>query len=401
MQVAIVLVALFGCVALGTEVVYALFKSRHMQSAADSSALAAATAQARGYPTDYATEALAVASAGGFVSGQDSTTVTVNSPPTQGAFVTRTDAVQVVISQPQDLALIGLFRDGPVTVTARAVALIGAGTMCALSLDSSASGAVSGSGGAIANLIDCGIAVNSSSSTAVSLTGGASITALQASIVGNYRLSGGATITATDGITTHATPTADPYAGVSVPTIGTCTKNNYNASGGKVETLTAGVYCNGMSLSGGSNITLSPGVYIIDRGGLSISGGSTLTGNGVTIVLTSSTGGNYGTVSFSGGSNVNISAPTSGPTAGLAFFQDPNAPTSGSNDFTGGNSQIINGAVYFPRQAVRYTGGASVANQCTQVIARTITFTGGSTLRPNCAGRGTLSIGSAPSRLVE
>jgi hypothetical protein len=401
-QIAIMLVALLGFVALGTEIVFTLFKSREMQSATDSAALAAATARMRGYPVDYVTEALAVASASGFIAGQDGTTVTVNYPPASGGFQGKPEAVEVIISQPQTLAIVNLLRDGSVVVTARAVAVIGSsGRFCALSLDGAASGAVSGSGGATVDMIDCGLAVNSASDHAVSLSGGANITALQLSIVGGYSLSGGAFITATDGITTHAAPTSDPYANIPVPAFGACNKNNYSASGGKVETLSPGVYCNGMSLSGGSVITLNPGVYTIDRGSLSVSGNSSLSGNGVTIVLTSSTHSNYGTVSFSGGAIVNITAPSSGPTAGLAFFQDQAAPTSGSNNFSGGNAQVINGALYFPRQAIRYSGGSSTDGKCTQLIARTMSFTGNATLRLNCEGMGTSPIGAGATRLVE
>lgn len=400
-QAALALIVLLGGIALGTEVVYAMFKQRQMQSAADSAALAAATARVRGYPASFTAEAVAVAGASGFPDGEDGIAVAVISPPTQGTFATRPDAVEVVISQPQTLSLIGLFREDPVTVRARAVALIGAGTMCALSLDPSDSGAVRGSGGAAINLEDCGLAVNSSSGTAVTLSGGASITASDVNIVGDYTLSGGATITADNGIVTGSAPFADPYAGVAVPAVGPCDFNNYKASGGTVDSLSPGVYCKGIKLSGGSQITLAPGIYILDRGDLEISGGSTLTGDGVTIVLTSSTGSQYGEVSFSGGAVVQISAPSDGPTAGIAFFQDRDAPSSGSNEFTGGDTQVINGAVYFPSQEIRYSGGATLANECTQLIARTIRFSGGATLRPNCAGYGTLPISSAPARLVE
>jgi Flp pilus assembly protein TadG len=59
--VAITLVVLIGFVALGTEVVSLLMTSRQMQAAADSAALAAATARTLGYPTAYANEAVALA----------------------------------------------------------------------------------------------------------------------------------------------------------------------------------------------------------------------------------------------------------------------------------------------------------------------------------------------------
>jgi hypothetical protein len=99
---------------------------------------------------------------------------------------------------------------------------------------------------------------------------------------------------------------------------------------------------------------------------------------------------------------VSITAPTSGPTAGLAFFQDRNAPSSGTDNFSGGTTQIITGAIYFPHQAVNYSGGASAGgSSCTQLIAYTMTFSGGSTFNNTCAGVGTAAIGGGNSRVIE
>ncbi|MGA7323849.1 MAG: hypothetical protein WBX25_05070 [Rhodomicrobium sp.] len=145
---------------------------------------------------------------------------------------------------------------------------------------------------------------------------------------------------------------------------------------------------------------MAPGVYYIKSGTFSIAGGSTVTGSGVTIVLTSNTSG-YATASISNGSSVSLSAPSTGITAGIVFFSDRNAPTSGTINFSGGTSEAFTGALYFPTQQVVYSNGASAA-ACTQLIAWHIQFTGGSQFNSNCAGIGTSSIGtSAASQLAE
>lgn len=401
-QTALMLVLLLGFAALGTEIVLMLLTARHMQSAADSAAFSAATARTRGYPADYVTEANGVAAASGFPAGQDGTTVAVNVPPTQGSFRGNEDALEVIISQPQALPLVGLFRAGVLTVSARAVAVTGGtGKFCALSLNRSASAAVSANGTVGVNFIDCGLAVDSAAANALTLTGGASVTALQVQTVGGYSLSGGATLTASEGISTRSSSIPDPYAGVAVPPIGPCTKTGYKVTGGASVTLSPGVYCNGIVATGNSRIRLNPGTYIIDRGSLSVSGGSSLSGTGVTFVLTSSTGSNYATVAFSGGAAIDLTAPQSGDLSGLAFFQDRRAPTGVTNKFTGGTSQIINGALYLPRQTINYAGGGSQQSQCTQIIADKITFSGNATLRLNCEGMGTTPVGYGPAQLVE
>ena len=82
MQVAILLIAIIGCVVLGTEILVLLLVSRQMQSAADTVALAAATAKAVGHPTSYAQDVASVAAATGFFNGQNDATVTINTPYT-------------------------------------------------------------------------------------------------------------------------------------------------------------------------------------------------------------------------------------------------------------------------------------------------------------------------------
>jgi hypothetical protein len=165
-------------------------------------------------------------------------------------------------------------------------------------------------------------------------------------------------------------------------------------------TLDPGVYCGGLSLSGGANVTLNPGTYIMDGGTFSISGNSTISGAGVTIVLTSSSGSDYATVSIAGGAHVNLSAPTSGNMAGLAFFQDRNAPSGVHNDFNGGETMNIEGAIYMPKQTVNFAGGTNTGNGCTQIVADEIAFKGNANVEANCTGKGTASM-VEPPRLVE
>ncbi len=158
-----------------------------------------------------------------------------------------------------------------------------------------------------------------------------------------------------------------------------------------------------MNLSGGASLTLGPGSYVIDRGSLSMSGNSTLIGSGgVTIVLTSSTGSSYATMNISGGSTLTLVAPTAGATAGLAIYQDRNAPTTGSDSISGGSAQNITGAIYFPSQTVTYSGGGSAGGaSCTQIVAYKITFSGNSNFNSNCNGVGVATIGTSSGQLVE
>src|SRR5262249_5948139 len=143
------------------------------------------------------------------------------------------------------------------------------------------------------------------------------------------------------------------------------------------------------------NVTLQPGIYYIDQGSFSVNGGATVTGNGVTIVFTSSTGSNYADATINGGATVNITAPTTGPTAGIAIFGDRNMPTGTPFKFNGGASQIFTGAIYVPKGDVQFAGGANTSKACTQLVGDKVTFTGNASFAINCSGTGTKSIASA------
>ena len=407
---ALSLTGMLGCAGLATELGFWYVQKRSMQGAADSAAFSAAIALAAGENSSlFQTEAQSVAATYGFVSGSDGVTVTVNNPPASGPNTSVSSAIEVIISQPQNLMIAQLFLSIGPTIQARAVAVAGtAGNGCVLALDTANVTDDEVSGGAKLNLNNCNVYINSSSTQALQMSGGASINAVSAFITGNVSTSGGASLNTTKGTFTGVAPISDPYAGVSIPSYSGCNQTNYTLSSGASSTLSAGssgvyVFCNGLNLSGGASLTLNPGIYVINSGSFNLSGGATFNATGgVTIVLTSSTGSSYATANISGGSNVNITAPTSGQTAGLALFQDRNAPSSGTDSFSGGATQNITGAIYFPHQAVNYSGGtATGGSDCTQLIAYTMTFTGGSTFNNSCAGVGTAPIGGGNSKIVE
>lgn len=401
-MLALMLTMLIGFTALGTEVAFALYKQRQMQSVATAAALGGAAALMTGHPANPATEAAAIAATAGFVDGTGGVTVTVNHPPLSGAHIGNTSAVEVIVAQPRILPLSGLFVAKSWNISARAVATQGnnAGD-CILTLDTSTLSVDSVGNGANVLLNKCGMAVNGTGTSALSVTGGATLTAQSVTVVGLTRVSNGGSIVTTNGVKTLQSPVANPYASKQIPSSAGCNHNNLNlAWAASPQVLTPGVYCNGLSMGNGAIVVMNPGVYIINGGSFAVQGGITLTGTGVTIVLTGS-GGNYATVTISNGVNVTLSAPTTGTTAGLVFFADPNAPNTLTSSVVGGASVKLTGALYFPTQTVNYSNGTTTTATCTQLVAWQVTFTGGASFNSNCATAGTGSIGTSPSQLVE
>jgi hypothetical protein len=372
-----------------------------MQAAADAGALGAAAALQAGDATGYVAEAKAAVAANGFTDGAAGVTVTVNKPPSTGNFKGNASTVEVVIQQPQTAVFSSLFLASAPIVSTRAVALQGkTGNDCVLALDTGASASTFGNGTTNVNLVGCSLAVNSNSSSALNLVGGATVTADAASIVGGYVDSGNATITTTHGITTGAAAVADPYANVAIPPFSGC--NSLSLQPHATTSVSGGaVFCNGVSLNAGMTLNLSDGIYFIDRGSLTVNGGATLNVSNATVVLTSSSGSNYATVDVHGGATINATAPSTGATAGLAFFQDRNAPKGGANNFSGGTTQNIEGALYFPNQIVNFAGGTQTGHGCLQIVADEVDFKGNANLETHCTGTGVAAIGGSSSKLVE
>jgi Flp pilus assembly protein TadG len=388
--VALAMPVMLGLTAFAVDVSQWSSKKNAIQAAADNSVLSAVmtAAQAGSTLAQITNQANAVAAATGFTNGASGVTVTVNNPPTSGPNSANTSAYEVIITQPQTRYFAVLLGTAP-TVSGRAVALVGSKPACLLALDTTASSAITMSGGASVGAPNCAVAANSSSGTAVTGSGGASLSAANLNIVGNYSTSGGFTIAPSTKIKTGAPATADPYASLAVPAVGACTPPTpgaYTLSGGSSATINPGVYCGGINLSGGATLTMNPGVYIMNGGSFSMSGGTTVTASGVSIVLTNQPGGSgsWGTVSLSGGAHLTLTPPTSGPMQGVAFYVDRNAPTSGSDNFSGGAHMVITGSIYVPSQHVSYSGGAAAGSGCLQLIARTISFSGGSSFGTSC-----------------
>jgi hypothetical protein len=148
---------------------------------------------------------------------------------------------------------------------------------------------------------------------------------------------------------------ADPTGGVT----GSCSANTCNP----------GVYSSTLSLN--ATTTLNPGVYILN-GGIKVTGNNTkITGNGVMLFI-----GDGGSFDLGGGSNVNLTPPTSGPYKNILVFQS--RTNNSALKITGGSSAglTFGGILYAPAssQVTLSTGGAALA--VTAVVAQNVKVAG-------------------------
>ena len=102
--------------------------------------------------------------------------------------------------------------------------------------------------------------------------------------------------------------------------------------------------------------------------GTNIVNTATVTGTGVTFILTSTNASNnpssIGQVTVNGGATMQLSAPTSGPYAGILFYQDRRAPNVDGNRINGNSSSSYQGAFYFPGQGMDFNGTAGISAAC-------------------------------------
>jgi hypothetical protein len=180
---------------------------------------------------------------------------------------------------------------------------------------------------------------------------------------------------------------SDPLAYVQAPTVGSCAHTNFRLSGttGSVTTpyeLYAGTYCGGIAVTGNAWMHFNSGTYVLAGGGMNISSNTVMTGTAVTFYNTTGTGG-YGAISMNGNTSANLSAPTSGPLAGILFFQDRSIPsTAASSTISGNSTSTFDGALYFPTTQVTF-GGNSSANGYSIVVADRLMLSGNSTVGNN------------------
>ena len=380
----IVLVALCAVIALALDAGYLFDDKRRAQTAADAAALAGAEELKRGDTAGVVGAGDQAATTNGFTDGASGTTVTVNNPPTSGRYAGDAAFVEAIVTRSRPNLFMSLVGYQTGAVGARAVAGWANSTNCIYALNPTAQFGLKVSGGG-ALTAQCGVVVNSNTSMALNCGGGGNVVATSTTVTGgNSGCAGPATPQ------TSIPPSPDPLADRTDPcTLGylqgkctTCSKccdyNNTHVNG-KTTSLGPGVYCGGITVSNGGNATFTAGTYVLEGGGLNVSGQSSLNGTSVTFYNTG-TNKTYGPISISGGTVGSLTAPTSGPMEGMLFFQDRTITSNATNMLSGQTTLSYAGVLYFPTTALSFSGGGSATAAYTILVADTITITGQSTI---------------------
>jgi hypothetical protein len=216
-QMGLIIASLIGMGALASEIGFVTYKHRQMQSAADAAAFGAAIALSQSPPGNFTLQAKALTAAVGFVDGTSGVTVTVNKPPASGNFAGQAGYVEVIITQPQTLSIVGAVNSltgsanptGLFTLGVQAVAGTGLANICMLALATTGP-AFQLNGNVTVGNPSCGIADNSASNPSTDIKGGS------ATIQGQFSSNGPQNQNGNNASFPNATPktgvtTTDPY----------------------------------------------------------------------------------------------------------------------------------------------------------------------------------------------
>lgn len=371
---AIMLPLVVGGAGFGVETTYWYLTKLQLQTAADTAAFAGAMEKRSG-STDsvITTTATAAATENGFDPSVG--TIAVNTPPLTGSAGNR--AVEVILNRTATRFFTQIFTTSAVNMSARAVAKYeDAGEACVLALSYTAPKAALFSGTSNVSLTACSVMSNSMAVDALTVQGSAQLTTECAYATGTVVLNNGVTMSCDEALS-GVSPVADPFKNLATPTPSGPCKNTPNGNPASTS-LTAGYYCNGMTMKG--NVTLGSGVYYVD-GDLSINANAIVTGSEVTFYLAGNS-----KVTINGTAKVTLAAQTSGPYSGILFYGDRN--NTANQVFNGTADSSMTGHIYFKSGDVKYAGNFSGLNGCVNVVGSTVEWTGSSNVSSDCSAHG-------------
>ncbi len=389
---ALMLPVLIGAAGVTSDTIQWALVRRALQRQVDSAALAGAYALTQNQTVASTVTADLTKNANFPLYG----TPTIENGPTVGPFAGDTSVVRVRISSRMRLPFTGAFMGQGIVISAEATAgLRQDGDFCILALDTTNSLAITNSGNTTVTA-NCGMHANSAGEPAINGQGSAVITASPVSAVGN--VDNRSNVFTQDTVfQPYSVSQRDPFASLPTPTIAQ-SPNNGDVRSNQTRNMVPGTY-RGMDIQGTAN--LAAGTYFIDgrsQGnnqnknlGFNVGSQGRVTGTGVTIVLTMSNPPVSGTsnliagMNINAGARINLTAPSSGTYRGVLFYQDRRATTLGEQVVVNGNALSgLEGAIYIPRNELRFNGTSGMNIACLQMIGYRMIFTGNSTITNVC-----------------
>ena len=312
------------------------------------------------------------------------------------------NAVEVSLAVQQKLGFSSMFMTAAPTISATArAAAVQSGLFCVVALEDTNIPGITIQGSADVDM-GCGMISNSrSASVSVDVIGnGHMVTAEPVAGVGGVE-----DINGVSNEQSYHLPQPDPYAGkysTDVPASQTCTEFDHASKTAANGNKQPGCYTDW----GGGSATLNPGVYYLQNTTIDMQGNDVLSGTGVTLIFTGSTPGH---IEMNGNSKVILTAPTESVAAtatspavvgtcgtfnsvnscdyaNMLMIQSAAAALGNANLINGSNGMVLDGAIYFPRGQINFTGSSAAATKCAMIVARRVDFGGSTDIQNNTTG---------------
>jgi Flp pilus assembly protein TadG len=288
-------------------------------------------------------------------------------------------------------------------ISVRATAeLTGSTRICLLTLDDAHADAMHLHKNANVTATGCGLFGNSSDKSGVHIEDGATVVAALVCSVGGIN-QGRAYIQA---VAQNGCPAkTDPLASRAPPPLPSCTfSQQYTVDGNKMPTalLLPGVYCKGLKITNGAQVTFASGIYVINDGPLVVDQNASIFGQNVGFYFTGDAGG----VLFDVKSSIDLTAPKDGPMVGLLFFENrmvsapvvveslskpppppppPGSPPMRQYRIISNNARNLLGTIYLPAGRLIIDANNPVADRSayTIIVAKQVEFFDGPSLYLN------------------
>lgn len=267
--------------------------------------------------------------------------------------------------------LVGLFKN-PIEISVAATAQASGGAnVCIITLNPTAKDALLMTADARISGANCSIYGNSTNTVGIGVYQNAKVTSKMTCSAGGF---GGGAMNYSPTPLTDCPVREDPLKDRTPPTVGVCNYNRHSVSN-FVGALQPGVYCGGLTILGNSNIQLQKGIYIIKDGDMQVLGTSRIFGEEVGFYFT----GNGADLFLNDDVDISLSAPISGPMAGVLIWQDPAGRTMKVFEVASNNVKTLVGTIYLPKGKFLGRANAPVAQSSayTAIVAERIELLSG------------------------
>ena len=255
--------------------------------------------------------------------------------------------------------------------------------------------------GSLTLIIPSGSTVTASGTVTIGGGGSLQIGNGSVTLVQPISVGGGASLVLGSGSHNLAGITVGGGSSVTIGSGSLFVNGSITTAGGSTLTLgqTTSHYINGsLNLSG--SVSFGAGAYYIN-GNFTNNTGGKITGTYVTFVT-------IGALNMSGGTSLNLSAPTgtsvqldsTGAIDNVLFASQ----TTGNAVLGGGSQNNYSGAVYFPNSNIDLSGGVGLSGTsggCFTVVSNTLTISSGPSATTTCAGVNASAGSSAMPSLVQ